>query len=83
MDIVIERIPDAIIVPARALFTRGGKPTVHLVVPDGFQTVEVEILARNPDEIAVRGVAADARVTLVDPFAGGSDEAGAAPGGVE
>lgn len=82
MDIVIERIPDAMIVPARALFTRGGKPTVHLVEPDGFRLVEVDVLARNPDEIAVRGVAAGARVTLVDPFAtGGGDEAGAASEG--
>ncbi len=74
MDIVIERIPDAIIVPARALFTRGGKPTVYLVDPGGFRPTEVEILARNPDAIAVRGVAAGARVTLVDPFAGGGSE---------
>jgi multidrug efflux pump subunit AcrA (membrane-fusion protein) len=80
MDIVIERIPDAVIVPAQALFTRGGKPTVHLVEPGGFRAVEVEILARNPDEIAVRGLAGDARVTLVDPFAAdGGAEAGAAP----
>jgi HlyD family secretion protein len=84
MDIVIERIPDAIIVPARALFTRGGKPTVHVVESDGFRPVEVAVLARNPDEIAVRGITADARVTLVDPFAaGGGDEAAAAPEGGE
>ena len=78
MDIVTERIPQTIVVPARALFTRAGKPTVHLVTPDGFEAVEVEILARNPDEIAVRGVAADARVTLVDPFAASASREAAA-----
>jgi hypothetical protein len=78
MDIVIERIPDAIIIPAQALFTRGGKPTVHLAAADGFEGAEVEILARNPDEIAIRGIPKDARVSLADPFATVSaDEAAA------
>jgi len=76
MDVVIERIPDATIVPARALFTRGGRPAVHVVEGGEIHTVEVEVLARNPDEIAVTGVAADTRVTLVDPFDTG-DEADA------
>ena len=74
MDIVIERIPDAIVVPAQAVFTRDGKPAVYVVEDDEFTPIEVEVLARNPDEFAVRGIAADARVTLVDPFAS-SDEA--------
>jgi len=80
MDIVIARIPDAMIVPAQAVFTRNGKPTVHRVDAGGMTPVEVEVLARNPDEIAVRGIAADARVTLVDPFAAGAGGA-AAPAG--
>jgi hypothetical protein len=80
MDVVIERIPDATIVPSQALFTRGGNPTVHIVGPDGFRPTQVEVLARNPDEIAVRGVAPDARVTLVDPFEAGAGREG---GGVE
>ena len=74
MDIVTERIPDAMIIPAQALFTRNGKPAVYVVEADGFRPVEVEVLARNPDEIAVAGIAPDARVTLVDPFAAGNGE---------
>lgn len=69
MDVVIERIPDTTIVPAQALFTRSGKPTVYVVEGGAFRPVEVEILARNPDEIAVSGLDANARVTLVDPLA--------------
>jgi hypothetical protein len=47
-----------------------------------FTPVGVEILARNSDEIAVKGVGADARVALVDPFADGVNEA-APPGDSE
>jgi hypothetical protein len=82
LDIVTRRIAGATIIPAKALFTRNGKPTVHLVEDDGYRTVEVEILARNSDEIAVKGVESDARVTLVDPLAEGTgDEAESGPAG--
>jgi hypothetical protein len=72
MDIVIDRIPEATIVPARALFTRAGKPAVYVAAGDGFRLAEVQVLARNPDEIAVDGLEADARVALADPFAAGA-----------
>jgi multidrug efflux pump subunit AcrA (membrane-fusion protein) len=84
LDIVTRRIAGATIIPAKALFTRNGKPTVHLVERDGYRTVEVEVLARNSDEIAVKGVESGARVTLVDPAEGSGDDAGAGPqGGVK
>jgi hypothetical protein len=69
MDIVTERIDDARIIPALALFTRRGRPIVYVVDGEEFRATEVEVEARNSDEIAVRGLDADARVTLVDPFA--------------
>lgn len=80
MDIVTERIPEAIIVPAQAVFTRNGKPTVYLVEREGFTPLEVEVLARNPDEFAVRGIPADARVTLADPSAEEAEDTDAATG---
>jgi HlyD family secretion protein len=68
MDIVIERLPEAISVPAKAVFTRAGKPIVYLSAAEGqFQVVEVEVLARNPEEVAVKGLAAGATVALVEP----------------
>ena len=82
MDIVTERIPDAKTIPARALFTRSGRPTVFVVDGDGFRAVDVEVLARNPDEIAVAGIDGGSRVTLIDPFAG-SVETGSAIAGEE
>jgi HlyD family secretion protein len=83
LDIVTDRIPKATIIPSEALFTKNGKPTVHVMAGDGFQATEVEVLARNPDEIAVKGLATDARVALVDPSAVGGDEPAGTTRGVK
>lgn len=74
MDIVIDRIPDAIAIPTKALFTRGGKPVVYLSQNGAIQPVEVRVLARNPDEAAVEGIPADALVALVEPDAKGKEK---------
>jgi multidrug efflux pump subunit AcrA (membrane-fusion protein) len=66
MDIVISRIPNAISIPAKAVFTRNGKPVVYLANKDHYTPVEVQVQARNPDEVAVTGLAANATVALVD-----------------
>jgi HlyD family secretion protein len=69
MDIIVNRIPNAISIPAKALFTRGGKPVVYLAEKGHSRAAGVEVLARNPDEIAIGGIPAGAMVTLVDPEA--------------
>ncbi len=66
MDIVINRIPNALSVPAKALFKRAGKPIVYVAEKGGYRAVEVEMLARNPDEVAITGVPEGATVALVD-----------------
>lgn len=66
MDIVINRIPNAISIPAKALFTRAGKPVVYVAHGNSYNPVQVEVLARNPDQIAVSGLPAGSMVTLVD-----------------
>lgn len=66
-DIEINKIPSAISVPAKALFTRNGKPVVFLSEKAGFRAVEVQVLARNPDEIAIKGINPGSLVALVDP----------------
>ncbi len=66
MDIVVNRLPDAISIPAKALFTRDGKPIVYVASKGRYTPVQVEVQARNPDEIAIKGVAPGAMVTLVD-----------------
>jgi RND family efflux transporter MFP subunit len=66
MDIIVDRIPDAISVPAKAVFTRDGRPVVLIPGKNGLKAVKVEVLARNPDEVAVRGIDAGTRVALVE-----------------
>ncbi len=67
MDVVVNRIPGAISVPAKALFTVAGKPTVYVAREGRYEPVWVEVLARNPDEVAVKGVAEGTAVALVEP----------------
>ena len=66
LDIIVDRIPNAISVPAKAIFARNGRPAVLVPGPSGLASVSVEVLARNPDEVAVKGIAAGTRVALVD-----------------
>ncbi len=66
MDIVVSRIPNAISIPAKALFTRAGKPIVYLARNGRYRAAEVQVLARNPDEVAVSGIAAGTLVALAD-----------------
>ena len=66
MDIIINRIPNALSIPAKALFTRAGKPVVYLADRGRYRPVEVQVQARNPDEVAISGVPAGSLVALVD-----------------
>ena len=66
MDIIINRIPKAISIPSKALFTLDGKPVVYVARGGQFHPVQVQLLARNPDEVAISGVADGAMVSMVD-----------------
>jgi HlyD family secretion protein len=66
MDIVINRIPEAISIPSKGLFTHNGKPIVYLANSGQYRAVEVEVQARNPDEVAIKGIPAGSMVALVD-----------------
>ena len=66
MDVVVNRIPDAISIPAKAVFTRDGKPSCTWRENGRYRPMEVQVLARNPDEVAVKGIPAGAMVTLVE-----------------
>ena len=64
MDVVVNRIPDAISVPAKAVFMKQGKPVVYVASGRHYQPHVVEVLARNPDEVAVSGLAPGTPVAL-------------------
>ena len=66
-DVVIARIPDAISIPAKALFTEQGRPIVYTKGEKGFEARGVEVRARNPDDVAIQGIAAGTPVALVEP----------------
>src|SRR5215471_80338 len=66
MDIIVNRIPNAISIPAKAVFTRAGKPIVYRADHGRYLPTEVQVLARNPDEVAISGVPPDSMVALVD-----------------
>lgn len=69
VDIIVERIPSAISVPASAVFTRKGRPTVYVAEKNEWLPHEVEILARNPDEVAIKGISEGTKVAMVEPDA--------------
>lgn len=66
MEVIVEKIPDAVIVSAQAVFTKDGKPRVYVAEAEGFRALEVEVIARNPEEFAVEGLPDDAVIALVD-----------------
>jgi multidrug efflux pump subunit AcrA (membrane-fusion protein) len=66
MDVVINRIPNAISIPSKALFTHEGKPVVYVAESGHYRPVEVQLLARNPDEVAISGIPAGTMVATVD-----------------
>jgi multidrug efflux pump subunit AcrA (membrane-fusion protein) len=65
--IVEKRIPNAISVPSRALFTVEGKSAVYIKGNGDFAPVPVTILARNPDEVAISGISKGSVVALLRP----------------
>jgi membrane fusion protein (multidrug efflux system) len=67
IDVILERLPKTVSVPSKALFTKDGKPVVYVVTKNAIRPQPVEILARNPDEVAVKGIAAKTLVALAEP----------------
>ena len=69
-DIVVRHIPNAISVPSKAIFMRNGNPVVYIAEAKRYRAIRVEVLARNPDEVAITGVAAGTSVCLAEPEQG-------------
>lgn len=73
LDVVERKLAKALSVPSKAVFTRKGKPVVFVLDQGQPKLTFVEIEARNPDEVAVKGLAKGQQVTLVDPEGGEKD----------
>ncbi len=66
-DLVERRLENVTSIPAKALFTSKGKPTVYLKQSQQFVAQQVKVLARNPDEVAISGMAPGSVVALLEP----------------
>lgn len=66
--LVIDRAPDALIIPADALFQRDGQPTVYVQTSDGFVPRHVRVARRGQESVAIAsGLSAGERVALRAP----------------
>lgn len=65
-DFVLKTIHNATSVPAKALFTLHTKPVVYVKTEGKYVAKEVQVIARNPDEVAVTGLAKGMSVSLTD-----------------
>lgn len=67
-EIIIERHPDALLIPVRASFTSNGKPAVYVQKGKDFSLRTITVGKRNEDDIVVlRGLKEGELVTLENP----------------
>ncbi len=66
-DLIETRIPDAVSIPAKALFTIAGKPAVYVKNNGQYIPTPVQVKAKNPDEVAVEGIPGGTVVALTEP----------------
>lgn len=71
VEIVVERIPDALHVPTQAVFDRNGKPTVYVLQKNGkFEPREVQLMKRSESTMVLSsGVQPGEILALADPNA--------------
>ncbi len=68
IDIIIDSQPNVLLIPIRASFTQGGKPSVFIQNGTEFHSRPIEVGARNETEIVVTGGLKEGElVTLEDP----------------
>jgi len=68
VDIIVESIPDTLLIPIRASFTQAGKPAAYIQEGDQFRLRPIEVGARNEsDMVVLRGLREGEVVTLENP----------------
>lgn len=66
-DIVETKLPNAISIPAKAIFTSQGQPVVYVKADRVYKKTPIKVRARNTDEAAVEGLSPGSMVALIDP----------------
>lgn len=68
IDIIIDSQPNVLLIPIRASFTQGGKPSVYIQNGAQFNLRQIQVGAQNDAEIVVTGGLKEGEmVTLEDP----------------
>ena len=82
VEIIVEKIPNAINVPTQAVFEKEGKPVVYVKTERGFEARNIEIFKRSESVMVLKsGVKPNDVVALADPFAKPSDKKKKSDGG--
>jgi multidrug efflux pump subunit AcrA (membrane-fusion protein) len=78
VEIQIEKISNALHVPAQAVFRKGGRPTVFVQNKEGrFEPREIQLVKQSESlMVLASGVAPGDVVALADPTASKSDKKG-------
>ena len=72
LTVVVDRIPNAITLPAQASFQKSGQTVAYVWDGSKFQERSIEIGRRSGDRVlVVKGLKAEERVALKDPSPGG------------
>ena len=72
-EVIVERLPNVIVIPAKASFQIEGKPTVFVKDGPTFRPQPIEVQARNGTEIVVSsGLEEGAVIALENPGLGES-----------
>ncbi len=64
----VERLPDSLIIPAEAVFDKGGRIVAYVISDRGFEERTIEVARRGDGRVLVaRGLKAGERVAMKDP----------------
>lgn len=68
--VAVDRIPDAVLIPVRAVFEKNGRSVAYVARPrGGWEERVVQVARRGQEQLVVRdGVRPDERVALKDPI---------------
>ncbi|HSW50984.1 MAG TPA: HlyD family efflux transporter periplasmic adaptor subunit [Bryobacteraceae bacterium] len=84
IEVIIEKIPNAIYIPAQAVFEREGRPVVYVKTGDRFEERAVRLAKRSESTMVIsEGLKAGEEIALTNPSRQASQkkEAGKSPGG--
>ena len=82
VEIIVEKIPNAINVPTQAVFEKDGKPVVYVKTERGFEARSIKIFKRSESVMVITsGVKPNEVVALADPFSTASDKKKKSDGG--